>query len=1162
MSLNNIVASYEKVTEVERWSYDYWYLTNGKTIVRRRCKDVDFLIDMFRAINDPHDWCLVANLYNTKIVPFMLHEDYVRLMDQGMQASKVLHFFDNFTKRMHKPKRMGAYVVWSGLSVNYFAWSMYLYMNLNYKISNKIPLCKNTTLGDYNLLTNSSNNIDISCKIYKGTILVFSNTNKNPIKKICTLTKHQQHEQSQSQSESEYKIFFSGDYVITKNTKQWMDYLLNNNEIHECVFGDDYHFVTGEKIVLNNLRWSQHQQSTLHDNMDIDESVINDDVFNEDLIENTPLSSTLQHVTPCSVYEKQFCDIINQLYKTTNELMQHFCTLLLDEKDLLKYYVVESSFTTFYILVISFWQYTKTVLNITYQKLSHEDILYFVKVMCDKVDDTEYLYTQYLIYVSSKEAAAWFFDSLNFFVLPSQGIERFLESIACYFVLHLNIQSKTNSWAITSSSIKESDCDIGIKSMGFYKKLKIGGNDYIFNGTIYQHYNKKKDNVLAVQYAAAPEINVSEIIFNKTLNFYMTQEGLFDVCRKKYLEPCPFVVLSTMKKNFISKDQQFLDKHIYKQMYQSINCDLSLLKIYHAKFILDKFYVLTENLRDCVSLPKMWQHQTKFHDQWSDVIKFILYLPVCDLIIIMIRLNLHVPLNNIIKPSGFVLDVMCLQVVILVHLLWPTTNVETLAWALLLPTKQDFLDYLEDHNYDNINLDCVYENKKRVCEVLHKSLLKIEYNKKLDILKIVQNTIEEINDVENNNNVTKKNKYEPKRLVKNTAQLYYKFLNLINQYNVWTDNLIEHKHNDTLIVWLMKFYMRIFLLEHTNNEELKNILFGFVYYRLLTNFHVVNTKVLINFCASLAIPMDNEKLCLVLSSKPNIGKSSFYDILGDYIVYYIHTKERYKNDSSEKNERVKALESQLYVMNEAKEFTNTFIKTNIDSTKIDQARCLYGLMEKYYGTYKVLICNNNEKDKIFLTDMFDDGASKRLGQMYFDHEFESIPFCGSLYYHFINRKYPLERDIKTKLKECVKSLLANALMYNSNPLDGLIYYKDMLKADDTYKYNMTCLKVFNNRKDAMVYTLKIKVDYYAPEFNDEKLIDIMRLAEYYVKEMLHPERRKQVSIEILKSDFKSMYDKEHYDVETRTYNNLYIALDERYFNKVTPTLKANVNEYW
>lgn len=96
----------------------------------------------------------------------------------------------------------------------------------------------------------------------------------------------------------------------------------------------------------------------------------------------------------------------------------------------------------------------------------------------------------------------------------------------------------------------------------------------------------------------------------------------------------------------------------------------------------------------------------------------------------------------------------------------------------------------------------------------------------------------------------------------------------------------------------------MFLNDYSGNiKELINVVKGFSYFRVFTNFHSNNSKALINFCASLAIPIDNEKMCIVLSSKPNCGKSSLWELLSTMILVYKQDKEHYNHNKSDKDEK-------------------------------------------------------------------------------------------------------------------------------------------------------------------------------------------------------------------------------------------------------------------
>ncbi|UXX41885.1 helicase [Psilogramma increta granulovirus] len=1144
MSMDDIMNSYESVTKFEPFSHNRVYFSNGvikKTRPQYKNNTATFLHKLLSSTmpETTHSWCMLPNYYNTKIVPFLPYDDYELLMTQHRN---VFEFCTIRNNKVSTPTRVGDYMVWWGVSANLLGWTIYLFLNTGYKLTTPIPLCNHRKLGNYNLLSNNNHNIDVACKVMQNDQLLFTNTSSNPLSSnVITLTLN-------NKTSEPITVLFGTDYVFTKNT--WLDYLVNNDCIKSGTFASDYSFICNT-INFDMLRWV-HDKCEMEQNQDIDNMDNNHNNNN-----SNSGSNTIDTLSPCSKYEVNIINTIDECLNVINELMLAKCSPAITNTDnILKFYLQHNKYSTLYIVIIAIWQYCEATIKM-HNQYELQDMLFFLKTICTKVtNDNKNVFVDHLVYFSSEKNAKNFLNSLQFFMTPDQGIEHFFDAISAYFSLHLAIFKKTGGWQITSMTIKEAtDVDITTKSVGFYKKIKVNKFDYIFTGNIYENYKNKKDHSVASVYDSCPEISVSELVFNKTLNFYMTQSGLFDVCKKIYREPCPFVVMSTLKKNFIGKNQTYLEEETFRTLYSCIDNDLMLLKIYHARKFMEDYTVLINNIKDSRILgDNMRIERQEMLNNWRDMINWLLECKGTDIVLLVLYLKKHLTqaIGNIVSLSLNV-DVLGLKSALICHLMWPKSNVEQFFWALMTNYYHDFEDWMDGTDF--LVTENEFKNKKKITEGMINILRRIDYDE-TEIHMLTKNMIKNVGPID-------EKKYEVNRILKNVGSYYKKFDKIVKEYNVWTDALIGYRKNESMYNWLTRFYMRIFLKNCPGDIlEIMNVVMGYSYFRVFTNFHINNSKALINFCASLAIPVDYEKMCLVLSSKPNCGKSSLWELLSTMILVYKQDKEHYKHNKNEKDEKVKKYESQLYVMNEAQLITKAYLKGIVDSTKIDQARCNYGIMEKFNSTYKTLICNNDD-DKIYVTDGYDRACSNRLGQMYFDHEFNELrDFSGSVYEHHVQKRYCEERDIVTKLAEPVKAFLANVLKYNCDPNDGQLYYKVILQGDNSYKYNKKCLYIYNTVLEALLYVMNVRECKNAPEFSEEKLMDLIKCAEKYVPQMLHYKKRNSVSMDGLCAEFKRKYNSNSrfFNFDTKMYSGLQIAMDERQFNQYPPKFKANVDE--
>nr|AJA91716.1 DNA helicase [Adoxophyes orana granulovirus] len=1135
MSVEDIFKTYESVPEPKKNCNKYWYFvdTSSKKCVRRPLGNTELFTKTLQSADSTlqHSWCMVPNYFlMTKIKPFMLCSDYEQVPDKS-----IFNFTDIKKRIICFPVKMGDYMVWQNTNVTFLSWALYLYANTKYKIDCLIPVAHNRTIGNFNLINDSTNCLDLACKIYDiNNDLIFTNTDKTPKIEMMTV-----------QSKKSIKIYFGSNYVYTTN-KVWYNFLKQNENVASVTFLPEYNFVC-DKILFQILRYDDEKTPKT--------------IRKEQCVTPSTSLQITDHVSPCSNYEAEFNVYINECLEYINETMISKGSATNNIAKLLEFYLHSSEYSTFYILIIALWQYCERCINME-NDYTIEDMLYFVKILCDKVDGGYKLFLENLIYFGNKNCGKAFMKSLCFFVDPCRGKEAFFESICCYFALHFSIYEKTGDWRITASTIKQSEVEDDVKSVGFYKKIKVGKFDYIFTGNIYENYKSKRDHTLAFLMADCPEISVSGLTFNDTINFYHTQDGLFDVCRKTYKEPCPFVVMSTLRKNFIKNNQVFLEKSLFDRIYNIIDTDLDLLKMYHARKFMTEYEQTILCLKEC-KLANASNSVAILEEKIHEMVVWLLECKGSDILILMMYLKdrLLQYINNIMKTAVDV-DLMCMQSAIVAHLLWPNSKIEIFLWSLLYNNFFDYEDSLMDYECDELITKTMFDNKKKIIECVHAYLYQLDYSK---CLPFNDDLFEEIKTMVFNIPLADDKKFNKKRILNNVVELYEKYENYPDTYNVWSDYLIVQNKNEDMYTWLTRFYVRIFLNDldcnDANSRRLHNVVKGLCYFRVFTNFHCNNSKVLINFCASLAIPVDNEKMCIVISSKPNCGKSSLWELLSNIILVHKQDKEVYKHNNNERDEKVKLYESQLYVMNEAQKFTKAYLKSIVDNNRTDSARCNYGVMETFKISFKSLVCNNDD-DKIVILDGYDKACSNRIGQIYFDHEFDNDikEFCGSVYEHHVNKKYSEVRDVVSKLTDSVEAFLANVLKHKCDKVDGKLYYKSILQNDTSYKHNKKCLYIYNVRAEALIYVLNVKECNRSPEFSEEFVIDLIKCAEKYVLQMLHYNKRNTVNADTLLIDFKKRFNTtKFFNSHTKMYRNLQIAKSENYFKHCPPNFLANAD---
>nr|QKV49995.1 ORF70 protein [Plutella xylostella granulovirus] len=1120
MSLSIVLDAYqtqETFSDKDCVSSEYWYFYNERTgqYKRRGCDNINFLVDIFGehiTENDNHSWCHVANYCSTRVTPYMLASDYDRIKEK-------INFYQLLqSEKANKCLRMGRYVVWPNLSAVFLGWRIYLQLAFGVKLSNLIPMKFHQDLGDYNLLCDESVNFDCLCVIKHQDRLLFTNghvveTDVKVMKlvynnEVCYVT-------------------FAGQFVGTKN-KVLINYILNETQITECSFVDS--FKDYGKIDLQCLRTVTMADRT--ECMDVEEL---SDIERETI-----------KVSPSSVWFNEFDVKITECLKIINDEMDeampnHGCG-----PNFLEDYLTLSNFVTFTYLIVNVWKFCEENIMLHDQQ-KVEDYLLFLHLLCSKVsNDYEHLYEYNRIYLTSEENAKSFFNSLNFFKQPQKAL-------GYYFAIHFAVFKKFNTWKISSNFVRECELDSDVISFGFFKKIKHNSDNYIFNGKIYEYYKNKKEHDLAMGFRSADEVQVSDLRFNYIRDFYMTEHGNFDSRKKNYKEPCPFVVLSALKKCYIDIEQKFIGQKMFNTLMGAMKNDVVLFKAYHAKKFEKAFNNVQSNLFDC-RLLKLHEKTIMLSDKLKCMVDWLLSVDVGMTILLLIKKNAQDLLHNFFNKDDEEIHLMGLRVALTLQFLIPKSEITIFMWSLVkCQTIYDILsndltdnELKELHFYENRNnvIDCVYFNLKRFnyCEPLNDDILK-EW--------IISGSERAIN------------KHKHAKQVNRVNVIYNKLKKIPITYAIWTDRMIEYNHTtDDLYSFMVRFYIRIYLAKYiTDDMDIKllhNVVKGFCYFRVLTNFNATNSKAIINFCASLAIPTDYEKMALTITSKPHCGKSSLYELLDKIILVHKCDKNVYDIHNEDKTTKIKKYESQLYIMNEAAITTKKYLKTIADSTKFDSANRKYGPEESFNANYKVMITNN---EMLFVKDGYDRGCSNRLGLIYMDHEFcNDEIFDGSVYENYDKKKYPEIKDVTIILVVPVQHFLANVLFYNSDPKSGYVFYKNILKNDLCYKHNKKCLYIYNSCFEAMLYVLNInECKDEDQKFSEKHFIDVLNKCIPFVKTIVHYKLQEKVDEHRLCSEFRRKYNKpKFYNADTKMYHNLSIVSGEVGFRTNRPQLKSNI----
>lgn len=275
------------------------------------------------------------------------------------------------------------------------------------------------------------------------------------------------------------------------------------------------------------------------------------------------------------------------------------------------------------------------------------------------------------------------------------------------------------------------------------------------------------------------------------------------------------------------------------------------------------------------------------------------------------------------------------------------------------------------------------------------------------------------------------------------------------------------------------------------------------------------------------------------------------------------------NHSGESNKEtsdkeVSKLNSQLYVINELKQCSESYFKKHADSSKSDSKSRKYQGLLKYEANYKMLIVNN----KPLYVDDYDDGVQDRFLIVYTNHKFvDSVKFAGSVYEHIKSKQFPIESMYYESLVTPVRLFLSHVLMYRRDPKTGFVVYKTLLNNDPMHKHNLMCLSTNNSPLYALIYILNIKTVRNATiTIGEDKMEEMISIAVQHLKNFLHPSFvqynykkninasssksfvfNEQVLLQQIKNKFKNNYNK-----TTNVFYNMTMALNRNDLNTSVP----------
>ncbi|AXU41535.1 helicase [Alphabaculovirus altermyunipunctae] len=1113
-----------------------------------------------------HDWFVHGNYFAMKIRPFVRLEHYDAIKDE--------FDFENFVVDgdANECRVAGEYVYWPNVAVSYFGWRIFIKFRTGIDIGTFIPIVNNRSLGNVNLFVFQAKyfvSVELMMTLKTPETTLFVNGTSN----MQNLTQNDQDE-----------LF----YVTTTNGSVGVCKIINNlvysnKDIFEYIV-DDIHLESCE----TNKKYADMFR------LDVGSMRTYDSSHHATAVgtSRTSLRPKLSTRRECSdvitassehraTIEKCINESVAKIIVAMQEALSRYD--IADEFVLCRYFD-ESEFVNFDYIIMAVWKCVRQESKFEYRET---DIKLYIELLCKRI----FGHRPALMDMALECCAPYFQLTKPVFKRLCADMRFFCDSsieLAHFYAVHYAISMKQRElgktdrdlWTYTLDTAVASGIDQNVLCNGYVKKLTVQSTHSIFNG---KHYTvvKKDDDLLKITDKTTP-YNVSNLKFNSWKYLYLTEHGVFNVIKMTYHDSCPFIVGNCLIKSFVDRkdNDEFASKSLLDYMLKNIKYEVSILKVYHVAKLARDLKVLKKNVAmimafntcaDCKTSEKLKLNKL-FREIWNmdrhECVMLGVYLNVHK--INDLRLNMRCSNCINARSNGSAcdcvkdadIDFAAFKVALAYSLFSENSTVIEMAWALLYDKKQ-YGDTLKcvlttDERFVKY-IDVIQANRSRIVRRLYDRFDRTDFIFDLIDMSSDPNRVEEdMVALPTNLNamdevVRDVDALTCQQSMPNFFQDFMLTVNVLKQWRVWWDKLIVARPDDDLFKWLLRFYMRIIMSKVDTSSVspyfLRMLVHGYLYFRVFTNFNDTNSLLMMHFTASLAIPNDYEKLCIYLNGESNCGKSSFFDLLDTIIVAHKRDSAVYNTTKKETDEmEANKLISQLYVINEMKECNDAFFKNSADSSKSNSVCRKYEGSQKYEANYKLLIVNNKP---LCIRD-YDKGVRNRFCVVYMKHVFvENLPFSGSVYDHYKNGRYPMEKGYYETLKNPVRIFAAHILKYKRNPRNGYVYYKCLVNNDPIQKHNLMCLDLNNHPFSALVYILKIKPQPGA--YIEECRVDAMiSEALPHLEKFCHPLLKRSYNEHKLGAEFRNVYSK-YYRPAEKLYVGLTMARNLKEFNLNIPT---------
>ncbi|AAR28865.1 helicase [Leucania separata nucleopolyhedrovirus] len=1119
--------------------------------------------------SDAHNWFVHGNYFAMKIRPFVRLKHYDIVKDA--------FDFEDFVVdgNANDCKQAGEYVYWPNVAVSYFGWRLFLKFCTGIDIGTYIPIVHNRSLGNVNLFVFQAKyfvSIELIMTLKSPDTTLFVNGTSITKRSDQTVMDDLFYVTTTNGSEGVCKIVNR----LVYSNKDIFEYVVDDIHLESCrtkdKYADMFHLDIGSMRTFD----SSHHTTTVGGQH---RSGSRPNLKSRPESKNVITASSEHHDT----IERCVDEIVNKIVAVMQEALSRFD--IADEFVLCRYFD-ESEFVNFDYIIMAVWKCIRHENKFEYRET---DIKLFIELLCKKI----FGHRPGLMERAFECCSPYFQLTKPVFKRLCADLKFFHDvksELAHFYAVHYAISMKQRElgktgndlWTYTLDTAVMSGIDQNVLCNGYVKKLTVQSTHSIFNG---KHYTvvKKDDDLIKIT-DKTTSYNVSNLKFNSWKYLYLTEHGVFNVITMKYHDSCPFIVGNCLIKSFVDRDDrsEFASKSLLDYMLKSIKYEIPILKVYHVAKVARDLKVLKKNVSMVVAFDTCPDCKTSEKLKLNKLFREIWNMDRHESVMLGVYLNVH-KMNDLrlnmrcsdcanARSNGSKCDCLkeadidfkAFKVALTYNLFFENSTIIEMAWALLYD-KKSYGDTLKrvianDEQFDAY-IDLIQTNRVDIVRRLYDRFDRTDFIFELidmanDHDRVKEDMVVASNQITIDECVRSVDALTCQQSMPNFFQDFMLTVNVLNRWRVWWDKLIVARPDDDLFKWLLRFYMRIIMSKVDTSSVspyfLRMLVHGYLYFRVFTNFNDTNSLLMMHFTASLAIPNDYEKLCIYLNGESNCGKSSFFDLLDTIIVAHKRDSAVYNTTKKETDEmEANKLISQLYVINEMKECNDAFFKNSADSSKSNSVCRKYEGSQKYEANYKLLIVNNKP---LCIRD-YDKGVRNRFCVVYMKHVFvENLPFSGSVYDHYKNSRYPMEKGYYETLKNPVRIFAAHILKYKRNPRNGYVYYKCLVSHDAIQKHNLMCLDLNNHPFSALVYILRVapKPGMYIEECRVESIITE---ALPHLERFCHPMLKKSYSDHVLSGEFRNVYSK-YYRPGEKMYVGLTMARNQKDFNLNIPTFKC------